>query len=287
MGINYWSWCIHTSFNLSRIGWQESKRIREKSYCVGNKIGEKEMKKSTILAGSDFEVSGYKEFIQMSELYEPNLVLLAGDLISFQEEFISDFIEKRRMLMRSFGIEMVEQGYVGKNVCEFLYELNLLKHEYRKTKFHKIMVKEFYKFLRHISRSSKVFLVKGNHDDDFGRGYDVDRINSIKNCYEISGRLVTFHDIRILGLGYYETHYLRTLRPLIEKMKGNVDIVLAHVEEKRLTLISKICPKFILRGHFGLNISIVGRTPIIPCICSYKIDISENVIEFDKLKGLN
>jgi len=179
-----------------------------------------------ILACSDF--GSYKGFIEIFDQNKPDLLLLAGDLTSDgRAEF--------------WGPEVVE-WVDGKFVVTPELKLRKTTH-----------VEKFYGVLKHASRNSKVFVVKGDHDDDFEGDYDVERINSIKNCHEISGKLVTFRNIRILGLGYYETHYLRTLRPLIEKMKDKIDVVLTHAEQRRLPLITQIRPELIIRGHFGLG----------------------------------
>ena len=133
-------------------------------------------------------------------------------------------------------------------------------------------VERFYEILEHASQTSEIYLVRGNHD---AAEYDVKRISSIRNCYEISGKLVTSHDIRILGLGYDETHYSRTLRPLVEKTKTKADIVLTHAEQRRLQLICQIQPSLIVRGHFGLGRCEVDGIPIVSPIYPYCYAIIE------------
>ena len=127
-------------------------------------------------------------------------------------------------------------------------------------------VERFYEILEHASQTSEIYLVRGNHDGD---EYDIERISAIRNCHEISGKLVTSHNISILGLGYNETYYLRILRPLIEKTKAKVDIVLTHAEQRRLLPICQIKPKLVLRGHFGLGRCEVDGIPIVSPIYPY------------------
>jgi hypothetical protein len=133
---------------------------------------------------------------------------------------------------------------------------------------HNAHVRKFYNVLEETGKTSDVFVVKGDHDDDFEGSYDAERINSIKGCHEISGKLLDFAGLTILGLGYYETHYLRTLRHQIQGIKKRVDIILTHAEQRRLLCMSEVSPKIIARGHFGFGVSqiddvlvVCGRFP--------------------------
>jgi hypothetical protein len=145
-------------------------------------------------------------------------------------------------------------------------------------------VEKFYETLKEAGTIGEVFVVKGDHDDDFEGSYDVQRINSTKDCHEISGKLIVFNELRILGLGYNETHYLRTLQPLVQRMRGIVDIVLAHVEQSRLLATNEIRPKIVVRGHFMFGVSRIndvlvvgGRFPDCYSIIEMKNHLVESV----------
>ncbi len=124
-------------------------------------------------------------------------------------------------------------------------------------------VRRFYESIEYAGRKSRVLVVKGNHDECFAGDYVLKLIDSTPGCREISGRLCEVAGLRILGLGYRETHYLTLLRPLLAKFANKVDIVIAHCEQSRVPLLASIRPKLIIRGHFGAGKFLVGGIPII------------------------
>lgn len=147
-------------------------------------------------------------------------------------------------------------------------DLSRLKEKYRhSSRFYDLVrsrhVEKFYQALKFAGkRSTRVFVVKGDHDIyDFPETYDVDQINHTANCVEISGKKVAINNWTLLGPGYAETHYLRTLRPMIATTKA--DIILIHSEQKRLMLISQMKPKIIFRGHFGFGKSTISDSVLI------------------------
>lgn len=75
--------------------------------------------------------------------------------------------------------------------------------------------------------------------------------------------MVGIQGISFLGLGYEEVHYLRILRPLIEKFRDKVDIILTHCEMRRVPLLAEFKPKLILKGHSGLGRFLVRGVPAI------------------------
>jgi hypothetical protein len=115
--------------------------------------------------------------------------------------------------------------------------------------------------LRYAGRRSKVVVVKGDHDDDFEGDYVPEEIDRIDVCREISGKLQQVEGFRFLGLGYDQTHYLRTLRPMIDQYKREADVVLTHCEQERLHLLSLFEPRLIVRGHFGTGRYLVNGVP--------------------------
>ena len=149
---------------------------------------------------------------------------------------------------------------------EFDFLLIKLEQEALKSpQFHdyvdKNHVSKFYEAIKYSNeKECKIFVVKGNHDDDFKDAYCVNRINGLEGCQEISGKLVTCDGIRILGLGYNEIHYLSKLNPLLKNFKGKVDVVLAHSEIHRIPDITAIKPKLILSGHSYQGIHKISDT---------------------------
>jgi len=132
-----------------------------------------------------------------------------------------------------------------------LEEKYLRSTQFRTNRLH-MHVDRFYEALNYAGKScDKVFVVKGDHDEDFQGDYDIERINAITNCVEISGKLKKHGQLVFLGLGYCQTHYLRNLRTLVETTESRVDVVLTHAELRRVPLIAKIKPKIVFRGHSG------------------------------------
>ena len=119
----------------------------------------------------------------------------------------------------------------------------------------------FYQALEHSSNAgSTVFVIKGDHDlhdlQDFPNAYSVKRINSFENIQEISGKIVNYENLRILGLGYMDTHYIQKLRSISKLYSSKVDVILTHAEQRRMPeLACWLKPKIIIRGHFGIGIT--------------------------------
>lgn len=111
--------------------------------------------------------------------------------------------------------------------------------------------KDFIEFLEYAGQLATVLVVAGNHDDS--SAYDVCKINQIPGCSEISGKAITLNGIRFLGVGYQQAHFLRLLRPIVCKYKGEIDIVLSHCEGRRLRELASISPRLIIQGHFGVG----------------------------------
>jgi hypothetical protein len=109
---------------------------------------------------------------------------------------------------------------------------------------------KFYEAIKYCSdKRITVFIVKGNHDDDFKGAYDIGLINSINPTAEITGKFLSYSNVNILGLGFWDTNALN-----ISKIKANlsdkIDIIIAHAEQSKLKNILDLNPKVVFRGHF-------------------------------------
>jgi len=218
---------------------------------------------------------GYRQLVLH---HKPDVVLLAGDVTSdgfaafWSEalERIPAFRREKRELARKFGIEIQRHNFSKISTFEkwdqFSGCLSDLEGRYRDSpQFHAARIalhlEPFYDFLRFAGRRATVFVVKGDHDDDFPGDYDIDRINSMRGCTEISGRVAEEYGLRFLGLGFKETHYKRVLRDLVARFKGTVDVIVAHSEQSRLPILSEFQPRLIARGHFGYGKFLVNGVP--------------------------
>lgn len=142
-----------------------------------------------------------------------------------------------------------------KSFCNQVYPLSQAYNDH---------IQEFYQALKHSSENYKaVFVVMGNHDKGLQEAY-LTQINSHKNIHEISGKKVVYNNLRILGLGYMETHYLQKLRRLSELYRDKIDIILTHSEQRRMLEIAAwIRPKIIIRGHFGGGITKIKNSLVV------------------------
>jgi len=166
-----------------------------------------------ILAFSDIcSWKGYKELV---ERIQPDVVVLAGDLTS--DGFVS----------YKFGYPILDK--------------------YRETA-RKEHVTKFYQFLRYAGHRSKVVVVKGNHDEEFEDAYVPGKISRISGCKEISGKTIDIEGLRLLGLGFRDTYYLKVLRSIIQEFKEKVDVVIMH--GIRIRLVSQLRPIIIIRGGY-------------------------------------
>jgi hypothetical protein len=146
--------------------------------------------------------------------------------------------------------------------------LRSLEDRYRKTRSFlaarkRMHVDKFYGFLEHAGRVSSVLVVKGDHDDDFPRDYDCRRIDAIRGCREISGKIGTVGGWKFLGLGFDQAGYRRPLREIISKFKDTVGVVVAHAPQKNVQLLAKLCPRLIIRGHFGGGRFLIDGVPAV------------------------
>ena len=218
---------------------------------------------------------GYKKLVSH---HKPQIVLLAGDVTSdgfakfWKEAFerIPAFRRKRKGLAKGFGVVIRASGLFEMKPStrseKFWDELEALKDQYLDSgEFHAarraLQVAPFFDFLRFAGKTARVFVVKGDHDDDFPDDYDRAQIDCIHGCMEISGKLVEAHGLRFLGLGFNETHYKRSLREYVNRFVDKVDVVVAHSEQSRVPILSELRPRLIVRGHFGFGRFLVSGIP--------------------------
>ncbi len=231
-----------------------------------------------ILAFSDvYRWNGYKRLV---ERYKPQIVALAGDLTSdggahfwraaleyvpeYKKKIEALHMERIRCLWRENQPALAQRrkrhvhvplrpGPATREVMDRLRELRDRAHKepaYLAAR-QRMHVKRFYDFLRYAGRASTVLVVKGDHDDDFPGDYDPSRIDGIPGCHEISGKTYVFGKLVFLGLGFQQAGYRRPLRRFIGDFRGRVGIVIAHVPEKNLRLVTELRPNLLIRGHFG------------------------------------
>jgi predicted phosphodiesterase len=231
-----------------------------------------------ILAISDVvRWDGYDKIVAM---YAPGVVVLAGDLTSdgvaaFWEtgyDLIPEFVRQKDRLRKRFGVLKGENGIqmISKGLekfDEFRRRLYKLEQKYRKTPAftrarRNLHIEPFYRLLKFAGKRSTVLVVKGNHDSDFPRDYSVKRINGIRGCREISGKVHEVAGCTFLGLGFAETHYLNKLRELHSRCE-RVDVIITHAEQRRVPLLAQFAPRVIIRGHFGSGCWLVSGIPAV------------------------
>lgn len=248
-----------------------------------------------ILAFSDVvKWEGYEGLV---DEIQPDVICLAGDLTSdgfatFWSEAIEQIPsyqeELKRMNIKFERIgDVVLYKWINNKPKKYKDEYILdivesIKQKYKDSKEFleirkKMHVDKFYAFLKYAGKKSKVLIIKGDHDEDFKGDYIDEKINETLGCKEISGECVNVNGFCFVGLGFTETHYLEKLKPLIERFKEKVDVVVTHCEQKRLPLISLLRPKLIIRGHFGFGKYLVNDIPSV-----FLSGVKYTVIELEK-----
>jgi predicted phosphodiesterase len=215
---------------------------------------------------------------ELVDHYRPDVTALAGDLTSdgvaaFRKRALEeipafcrarDALRLRHGVIRSHGslVYTVDQSQAS----QFYDRLAALEFRYRKTRAYlaarkKIHVDRFYEFLRYAGKVSRVLVVKGDHDNDFAGDYSPNRINRIRGCREISGKVETLGECTVLGLGFDHSAKRRELRRLIEKFRGQLGIVIAHAPQENIQLIAALQPRLLIRGHFGGGRYLIDGVP--------------------------
>ncbi len=233
----------------------------------------------TILAFSDV-VDWDRPYEHLVDNYKPGLVALPGDLTSdggarfWRDalEFVPAFRRSRTALRRRLGgVHSRSQGLdvvPRESSEEYRRSLRDLELRYRtsgtfSTARREMHVEKFYDFLEHAGRKANVLVVKGDHDDDFAGDYDVERIDAIPGCQEISGKIATCGEWTVLELGFDQAGYRRALRRLIAEFKGRVRIVIAHAPQENARLLAEFQPRLLNRGHFGRGRFLIDGVPAV------------------------
>lgn len=188
-----------------------------------------------------------------------NRILAFSDVINwwFNE------VEIHKLLVDKFQPDMVvlagDLAFDGFAPFYWKDPLDELPKDEEFEKLRKKHVQGFYSFLFYAGKKSKVLVIKGNHDDDFEDGYSVKRINGIRGCTEVSGKIIEVRSITILGIPYNDAHNQRKLIRMSKNLAGKVDIVLMHGENVRL--VSLLKPRLIIKGGGGTGVCLINDVP--------------------------
>ncbi|MBK6984914.1 MAG: hypothetical protein IPH32_09215 [Bacteroidetes bacterium] len=121
------------------------------------------------------------------------------------------------------------------------------------------------------------YYIQGNHDTD--ESYINLSMQSKKNKYvkDISGELVTYKGLNILGLSFFDTENKTKLREYISK-KNKIDILLSHCQNGRRPFLFEFDTKYIITGHFDQQFFTVEKKVFM----SFQGSESYSVIEINK-----
>jgi len=214
--------------------------------------------------------------------YKPRVVVLAGDLTSngsayfwsaaleavprYKKQIEALEMERRQCLLRDnrAALESMIPGKVGQATLLHLgSETRLVNARLREVHDlcrkdpayqaarKKIHVDRFYRFLKYAGRKACVLVIKGDHDDDFPGDYDLQRINGIPGCHEISGQTFKAEGAFFLGVSHHETAYRTIARSLLERFPQRGGIVISHARQRNVRLLGELRPRLIIRGHYG------------------------------------
>jgi hypothetical protein len=245
-----------------------------------------------ILAFSDvYKWTGYERLVDQ---YKPHVVALAGDLTSNGSAYFwnaaleavprykkqIEALERQRTqcLLRDnrAGLESIIPGKVGQArqlhpgpetriASARLREVHDLcrKDPAYQAARKKIHVDRFYRFLKYAGKRAFVVVIKGDHDDDFPGDYDLDRINSIPGCREISGQTLEAKGAFFLGVSYQETAYRRIARALLARFPQRGGIAISHARQRNVRLLAELRPRLIIRGHYGCGKFLLEGIPAV------------------------
>lgn len=96
----------------------------------------------------------------------------------------------------------------------------------------------------------KCFVVRGNWDELDDYDNFVERTKELRYTEEISGRIVEFAGLRILGIPYAMTEELKVARQLPTMFPEKVDIVLTHALFRNRIWLFGLNTQYIITGHF-------------------------------------
>jgi predicted phosphodiesterase len=222
-----------------------------------------------LLAFSD--VVRWVGFEELVDRVNPDVVVLAGDLVSdgfswiYSEEFFGQ-IPQFKMEMEQLRRKYTRREGNRTIVDLTAEEVSLLRKKYMNTQEYLHLknvkhVNRFYSFLHYTGAKCRVLVVKGDHDDDFKGDYDVEKINSIPGCAEISARLIELNGVRFLGISAEDAYSLRRLLKLYGCFRGQVDIAVMH--GKNVKAVSMIMPRLIIKGGLSTGKCRVNGIPTV------------------------
>ena len=129
---------------------------------------------------------------------------------------------------------------------------------------------ELLRYLEDLEISS--FIIQGNHDEYSSYDKLEQHIHHLEYADEISGEVVEFNGLKILGLPYSYTHYLRNARQISEEFSDEYDVVLAHAERSRRIWLFELDARFIITGHFAERLYQI-QNHVFASMGSYPTDI--------------
>jgi len=201
------------------------------------------------------------------EKEKPDITIFCGDIV---DDGVAKFWQPSWEIIQKIIKENKLKSYSILSDYDLIHEKYFKSKEFVKAR--RAHVKELYDALELASKKSKqVLVIKGNHDDEFSGAYNLRKIEHIKNCSEISGKLFSFKGIRFLGLSYKNCHYLTELRSLLGTSKPH--IIISHPEKNRWKDIAEYGPDLVIHGHHSFGFHKVGGVNFLGtgCFPSYSI----------------
>lgn len=119
------------------------------------------------------------------------------------------------------------------------------------------------KFTRLLSfledREIRSFTIQGNHD----KHPNYDAVDQACWTYdyadEISGEVVEYNGLKIVGIPFEYTNSLEKARQLGDEFPGTYDIVLGHAERRKRIWLFELDAPLVISGHFGEMLGEVGE----------------------------
>ncbi len=121
------------------------------------------------------------------------------------------------------------------------------------------------------------YYIQGNHDIDesyLKLSKSTDNNNYVK---DISGKLINYNGLKILGLSFFDTENKTKLKKIISQ-KNKIDILLCHCQNGRRPFLFEFDTKYIITGHFDRQFYYIENKVFI----SFQGSESYSIIEFKK-----
>ena len=118
---------------------------------------------------------------------------------------------------------------------------------------------KFFDYLE--AKAVQCYFIRGNWDEV--SEYDALMARPYEHIQEISHKIVTFNNIKILGIPHSFTNKLSTMRGVQSLCPEPVDIILTHAVGTRRVRLFELPTQMIITGHFDERLAVIRKKVMI------------------------